>query len=315
VSLPVIALVGATATGKSGLAVELALACGTQGQPAEVINADSMLVYRGMDIGTAKPTPAERRGVPHHLIDIMDVTQPASVAVFQGLARDAIADCRARGVLPIVVGGSALYLHAVLDDFDFPKTDAATRARLQAELDEAGAAAMHRRLAAADPQAAAGIDPGNGRRIIRALEAVELGGRFRSSLPDWRYAVAPVMQFGLDLDRAEMDRRIAGRVDAMWAAGFVDEVRDLLDKGLRGSPTAAYAIGYRQIIAYLDGESTEDEAKTATVTRTRQFSRKQLGWWRRDTRIQWLQCDAGMVRLTHSILAAVRQWHAGQAEV
>ncbi|MDR0283376.1 MAG: tRNA (adenosine(37)-N6)-dimethylallyltransferase MiaA, partial [Propionibacteriaceae bacterium] len=286
--IPVIVLAGATATGKSAFAVDLALWFRGRGQAAEVVNADSMLQYRGMDIGTAKPSLAERRGVRHHLIDIMDVAEPASVAVFQSLARTAITDCRARGAVPILVGGSALYLHAVIDAFDFPPTDPVIRARLTAEVAERGTEPLYSRLAAQSPETARGIDPGNARRIVRALEAIELTGEFTPSLPDWTYAIPPVTQLGLAITRSDMDARIAARVEAMWRAGFVDEVRGLLEGGLRGSPTAARAIGYRQIIAYLDGTMTADEAKESTVIRTRQFARKQLAWWRRDPRLTWL---------------------------
>ena len=285
---PVIVLAGSTATGKTALAVDLALALAARGQSAEVVNADSMLVYSGMDIGTAKPSLGERRGVVHHLIDIMDIDQVASVAVFQQLAREAIADCRGRGVVPIVVGGSALYLHAVIDQFDFPPTDQGVRERLNRELVELGAAGMYQRLVDLDPEAARGIDPANSRRIVRALEAIELTGGFKAELPPWSYAIADVVQIGLAIDRGEMDRRIEQRVQRMWQEGFVEEVRGLLDCGLRQAPTASRAIGYRQIIDFLDGEITEDRARELTVIKTRQFSRKQLAWWRRDPRINWL---------------------------
>jgi len=297
VTPPVLVLLGATATGKSALAVDVALALAESGQPAEIVNADSMLVYRGMDIGTAKPAPAERRGVPHHLIDTMDIAEPASVAVFQGAARAAIADCRARGVVPVVVGGSALYLHAIIDAVDFPPTDAAVRSRWAGELERLGPAALHAQLAGLDPVAAAGIDPGNGRRIVRALESVELTGRFAATLPEWSYALDGVTQIGLALDRTTMDARIVARVEAMWRAGFVAEVERLVAAGLRDTPTAARAIGYRQVMAYLDGQITEAEAKERTIIRTRQFARKQLAWWKRDPRIRWLPagCDAAAV--------------------
>jgi len=287
VKLPVIVLLGATATGKSSLAVDMACELGDDGRPAEVVNADSMLVYRGMDIGTAKPTMAERRGVPHHLIDIMDISEPASVALFQGLARDVIAACRRRGVIPIVVGGSALYLHAIIDQFEFPPTSHTLRTRLTDEMDAIGVEAMYDRLRSLDPQAASGIEPNNSRRIVRALESIQLTGTFRSTLPEWTYALDDVVQIGLDIDRAEMDARIAARVRKMWDQGFVSEVQDLLQHDLRESPTASRAIGYRQIIDYLDGEITEQQAKESTVVKTRQFSRKQLSWWRRDPRVHW----------------------------
>ncbi|WP_432557434.1 tRNA (adenosine(37)-N6)-dimethylallyltransferase MiaA [Granulicoccus sp. GXG6511] len=281
-------LIGPTASGKSSLAVAYAQLRISRGQPAEVINADSMLVYRGMDIGTAKPSEAERAGIPHHLIDIADVTETASVAEFQQLARAAIDDCHARGVLPIVVGGSALYTRAIVDEFDFPGTDPGVRARWEAELTRVGPEALHRILAERAPDTAAGILPGNGRRIVRALEVIELTGGFTPKLPEWTYALPGVVQVGLELERDELDRRIAARVEEMWAAGLVAEVRRLIPLGLRDGLTAARALGYRQVLQFLDGELTEAEAKEATVVGTRRFARKQLGWYRRDHRIAWL---------------------------
>ena len=289
--VPVLALNGPTASGKTAVAVKVARALGDEGLGAEVVNADSMLVYRGMDIGTAKPTEAERGGVPHHLIDIMDVTQDASVADFQQLARATVADCRARGVVPILAGGSALYVHAILDDFRFPGTDPQLRARLEAELAELGPAALHERLRGLDPEAAAGILPGNGRRIVRALEVIELTGGFRSQLPEWTYALDNVVQFGLEVPRDVLDARIEQRVERMWADGLVAEVVGLAERGLRSGRTASRAIGYRQVLAQLDGELSEAEAKQQTVFGTRRLARKQLGWFRRDPRITWLPAD------------------------
>ncbi|GAA1428784.1 tRNA (adenosine(37)-N6)-dimethylallyltransferase MiaA [Microlunatus lacustris] len=290
-----VVLVGPTAVGKSALAVALARRYRERGRPAEVVNADSMLVYRGMDIGTAKPTPQERGGVPHHLLDIFDVTQTATVAEFQQLARTAIADCRDRGVIPVVVGGSALYVRAVVDDFVFPGTDAETRARLEGELAAVGPEILHARLTALDPASAATIGPANGRRLVRALEVVELtGAPYAATLPVHRYALPGVVQIGLRIDRVTLDARIAQRVDAMWAAGFVDEVRGLAARspGLREGVTASRALGYRQLLAHLDGELSEDEARAQTVRGTRRFARRQGGWFPRDPRISWLDWDA-----------------------
>ena len=283
-----ICLIGPTATGKSVLAVDLALALTAHGQPAEIVNADAMLVYRGMDIGTAKPSLAERRGIPHHVIDIMEVSQPASVALFQGLARAAITDIRSRGHQPILVGGSALYLHAIVDQVDFPPTDLAVRSRLEADLAAVGPVRLHQRLAEAAPEVAAQIDPANSRRVVRALEALELRGDFSPVLPQWRYALDPVIQLGLDIARPVMDQRIADRVERMWQGGLVAEVEDLIGRGLREGKTASRAIGYRQVLDYLDGRLDRRQAQELTVVRTRQFSRKQLSWWRRDQRIAWL---------------------------
>lgn len=285
---PLIVLVGPTATGKSGLAVDLALTLAEGGQPAEVVNADSMLVYRGMDIGTAKPTVDERRGVQHHLIDIAEVTERASVAEFQDLARGVIADLRSRGVVPILVGGSALYTRAITDHFEFPGSDEEVRTRWQAELDRIGPHALHRILAERAPESAAKIEPGNGRRTVRALEVLELTGGHAPHIPEWTYELDDVHQFGLSLEREELDRRIDQRVEQMWQQGLVDEVRGLLDRGLRDGQTAVRAIGYRQVVAFLDGEVTEGDAKAEVQRATRKFFRRQLSWYRRDPRITWL---------------------------
>ena len=273
----VLSINGPTASGKSSLAIEVVDALAVRGIGAEIVNADSMLVYRGMDIGTAKPGRAELARVRHHLVDILDVTQTATVADFQTRARAAIADCRARGVVPIVVGGSALYQRAILDEFDFPGTDPAVRARWEAELERHGPEALHAELAERDPAAAAQMLPGNGRRIVRALEIHELTGVVRPSLPEWTYAIDGVRAFGLELDRAVMDQRIADRVHAMWETGLVDEVRGLLTAGLREGVTASKALGYRQVIDLLDGVLTDEQAREQTINRTRKFARKQLG--------------------------------------
>lgn len=285
---PVVAVVGPTAAGKSDLAVHLARALG-----GEVVNGDSMQVYRGMDIGTAKLSEEERRGIPHHLLDRLDVTEPATVAEFQGWAREAIADCRHRDIVPVLVGGSALYLRAVLDDFEFPGTDAAVRARLEVELAERGSLALHERLREVDPDAATAILSSNGRRIVRALEVVEITGRpYRATLPEHRYAVEPVVQVGLDVPRDVLDQRIATRVDRMWQAGLLEEVRRLESLGLRDGRTASRALGYAQVLRYLAGECTEEEAREDTIRGTRRFARRQDTWFKRDDRIVWIPYDA-----------------------
>lgn len=285
--IPIVAIVGPTAAGKSELAIELAHAV-----RGEVVNTDSMQLYRGMDIGTAKLTPDERKGVPHNLLDILDITEPATVAEFQQLARSVIAACVARGVSPVLVGGSALYVRAVLDRFEFPGTDPRLRADLEAELAEVGAAALHDRLKALDPAAAAGILPTNGRRIVRALEVIALTERpYAASLPPREYAYDDVVQIGLDVPRAELDDRIAARVERMWAGGFVEEVRRLEAAGLRRGRTASRALGYAQVLRYLAGDSTEEQAKAETVRATRRFARRQDSWFRKDDRIHWLPYD------------------------
>ncbi len=281
-----IAVVGATATGKSGLAIELARALG-----GEVVNADSMQLYRGMDIGTAKEPPAARRGVPHHLLDVWPVTRTANVADYQHLARGAIEDITARGRVPILAGGSGLYIRAALEDLQFPGTDDGTRARLEAELDRLGSAALHTRLATLDPAAAAAILPGNGRRIVRALEVIEISGRpFTATMPAYDQG-RPAVQIGLTLPRPELDRRIAARVDRMWQEGFEAEVRGLVDEGLREGKTASRALGYQQMLRYLDGECTLDQAREETAKATRRFARRQESWFRRDPRVRWLDAS------------------------
>ncbi len=262
------------------------------GRRCEIVNADSMLVYRGMDIGTAKPSVAERGGVVHHLVDIWGFRQTATVSDFQALARAAIADCRARGVVPVVVGGSALYVRAILDDFEFPQTDPQVRAGLEADLTRVGASALHQRLAAEDPVAAAQIEPANGRRVVRALEVRALTGRpYVATLPAHHYLLPDVVQIGLDIDRPTLYARIRRRVEGMWAAGFVEEVRALDAAGLREGVTASRALGYRQLLAAFAGEITEAEAFEQTVIGTRKFARRQDSWYRRDHRISWLRFD------------------------
>jgi tRNA dimethylallyltransferase len=283
----VVAIVGPTAAGKSDLSIALCKSLG-----GEVVNVDAMQVYRGMDIGTAKLTPAQRRGVPHHLLDVLDVTQTATVAEFQELARAAIDDCLRRGVVPVLVGGSALYVRAILDDFVFPGTDPAVRERLEAELEQSGPGELHRRLAEVDAAAAAQILPSNGRRIVRALEVIEItGGPYVATLPEHRYVYPGAMQLGLDVPRPELDERIGRRVDLMFEHGFVDEVRGLLGRGLLAGRTANRALGYSQVIALLAGEITEAEARERTAQATRRFARRQDSWFRKDSRIHWLRYD------------------------
>ena len=276
-----VAVVGPTAAGKTALAVELAERLG-----GEVVNADSMQLYRGLDVGTAKPTAAERRGVPHHLLDVWEVTERASVAEYQRLARAAVDAVLARGRVPLLVGGSGLYVRAVVDELDFPGTDPDLRARLEAELAAAGPAALHTRLAGLDPAAAAGILPGNGRRIVRALEVLELTGRpFAATLP------APAAHYDtvqVGLDRADLDGRVDARVDRMWAAGLVAEVRALEARGLRAGPTASRALGYQQVLSLGDTPA----ARADTARATRRFVRRQRSWFRRDDRVHWLDAAA-----------------------
>jgi tRNA dimethylallyltransferase len=284
-----IVVVGPTAAGKSDLAVDLALALN-----GEVINADSMQLYQGMDIGTAKLTLEERRGVPHHLLDVWDMTQAASVAEYQELADAVISDITTRGKVPVLAGGSGLYVRAALGDLDFPGTDEVIRQRLEAELAEHGPARIYERLQAADPAAAAGILPSNGRRVVRALEVIELSGRpFSATMPGYTGG-RPAVQLGVQVDRAELDRRIEARVDRMWASGFEAEVRHLAARGLRDGRTASRALGYQQMLRYLDGDLTSDAARDETARATRRFARRQESWFRRDPRVLWLSAGAGL---------------------
>jgi tRNA dimethylallyltransferase len=279
----VVAVVGPTATGKSALGLDLA-----QRIDGEVVNADSMQLYEGMDIGTAKLRADERGGVTHHLLDVWAVTRTASVADYQRMARAVIDDVLRRGRVPVLVGGSGLYVRAALDRMDFPGTDAQLRADLEGELGRRGPAALHARLASADPAAAAAILPSNGRRIVRALEVIALTGRpFTAALPGFE-AVYDVVQVGLDLPDDQLDRRVDRRVDEMFAAGLVDEVRALDQVGLRQGRTAARALGYAQVLALLDGQLTDAEAVASTAQATRRFVRRQRSWFRRDPRIHWV---------------------------
>jgi tRNA dimethylallyltransferase len=285
--VPVVAIVGATASGKTGLSLDLAERLG-----GDVVNTDAMQLYRGMDVGTAKLPAGERRGIAHHLLDLLDVTQLSTVAEFQALARETIGRLRAQGRTPVLVGGSALYTRAVVDRFEFPGTDPELRTHLEAELERIGPEALHARLAEVDPAAASRILVENGRRTVRALEVVELTGRsFTASLPVLEYADPSTIQIGVDIDRATLDARIEQRVATMFAAGFVEEVERLLEQGLLEGRTASMAIGYREVAAAIGGELTLDEARERTVIATRRFARRQDAWFRKDPRIVWVTHD------------------------
>lgn len=283
----VIAVVGATATGKSDLAVELALAVG-----GEVINADAMQLYRGMDVGTAKITPPERRGVAHHLLDVLDVTEEASVSRYQREGRAAIAQIRERGLVPIVVGGSGLYLRALLDEIAFPPTDPDVRARLEDRARRDGSAALHRELVERDPEAAALIGTQDTRRIVRALEVGQITGQsFRAFLPRPLYHDPATLQLGVRRDRKSLHGRIARRVDAMVADGLLAETARLRVRGLDRGSTARRAIGYEQALAVLDSTMSCEQAVEATVVGTRRLVRKQDTWFSRDQRVHWLSAE------------------------
>ena len=280
-----IVICGATATGKSDLAVSLAKEIG-----AEIINADSMQIYKGMDIGTAKLSPAERGGIEHHMLDILQVTQDSTVAWYQGLARETVNAIHGRGKHAIIVGGTGLYIKSILDDLNFPDTDAVVRQRLTEEAEELGIVQLFQRLEALDPVAAAAIDRQNERRVIRALEVIEITGQpFTANLPREDSSLYPdALQFGLVMDRAELGARVEARVDRMWEIGFVAEVDRLIDEEITKATTARRALGYAQIIAMRSGEISETLAIEETKRATRQYVRRQETWFSRDARINWI---------------------------
>lgn len=292
-----VAAVGPTATGKSDLAVELA-----HRLDGEVVNADAMQLYRGMDIGTAKLPREERRGVEHHLLDVLDVTETASVAVYQQQARAVVEDVLARSKTPVLVGGSGLYVQAVVDDLRFPGTDPAVRARWEEELHRRGAAELHSRLAKLDPKAAESILPSNGRRLVRALEVIEITGEpFSANLPAPGPPRYDALLVGLDRPVVDLDARVDTRVTRMFDAGLVEEVRELESRGLRHGRTASRALGYQQVLAELDGAGDMAAAAAETAKLTRRFVRRQRSWFRRDKRVQWF--DAARSDLTAEVLA------------
>ena len=283
--MALIVICGATASGKSGLSIALAKEIS-----AEIINADSMQIYRGMDIGTAKLTVAEREEIPHHLLDILDVTEDANVASYQQLARTKIDELQTAGKNVIIVGGTGLYIKAIIDELNFPDRDIEVRDRIDKEATELGAVEMHKRLQLIDPIAAAKIPANNLRRVVRALEVIELtGAPFTAQLP--REDVdhyQGVRQFGLVMDRSNLDARISKRVDQMWEVGFVAEVQQLISTGITSGKTAQAALGYKQIINALADESSLELAKEETKRATRQYARRQETWFSRDSRIKWL---------------------------
>lgn len=284
----VLALVGPTAVGKSGTA--LALANLLAPAAVEIINADAMQMYRGMDVGTAKAPEEIRSLIPHHMLDVWPITHRASVVDFRDAAR-AVINGMPAGSLPIAVGGSGLYLQALLDDLQVPATDPAVRARYEALLQQEGAAGLHARLRQADPAAAERIDAANGRRLVRALEVVALTGSFTASLPRDPVPWAPTTWVGLRAPLSELDEAIGERVEEMWRTGLVEEVAVLERSGLREGPTASKAIGYAECLAYLEGSLSRDEAIESTARRTRQLARRQLKWFRRDSRTTWIDVE------------------------
>lgn len=289
-SSQLIAVVGATGTGKSELALEIAEYINSLGQRAEIVNADAMQLYKGMDIGTAKLPVAQRRGITHHLIDVLEITQESTAAEYQRLARAKILELQESGIIPILVGGSMLYVASCLNNFEFPDRDQELRAQLEAELIEHGPLHMHKKLSELDPIAASRIIPENGRRIVRALEIVMITGEpFAASLPEKIESWQPVLEFGLRMEREQLLPRLEKRVLKMWEEGLVEEVATLIPAGFRDSKTASVAIGYAQALGELDGELTREEAIASTVQLTQRYARRQVSWFKRDDRINWLE--------------------------
>jgi tRNA dimethylallyltransferase len=285
-----IAVVGATGTGKSELSIGLAEKISKLGLRAEIINADAMQLYRGMDIGTAKLSVDERRGIDHHLIDVLEITQESTAAEYQKLARAKILELQSSGVIPILVGGSMLYVASCLNNFEFPERDQELRAELESELAEHGALYMHGKLAELDSVAASRIIPENGRRIVRALEIVMITGEpFAAALPEKIDSWQPVLELGLRMERELLLPRLEKRVHGMWEKGLLSEVESLIPRGIRESKTASVAIGYAQALGELDGELSRDEAIASTVMLTQRYARRQVSWFKRDERIHWLE--------------------------
>lgn len=285
-----IAVVGPTGTGKSELALSIVESMASDGVRAEIVNADAMQLYRGMNIGTAKLTLDERRRIPHHLIDVLDVVEESTAANYQKLARESILRLQQEGIVPILVGGSMLYIAACLNDFEFPERDEKLRQQLEEQLLELGSVAMHKKLAELDPIAASRIIPENGRRVVRALEIVILTGEpFAAALPDEIKSWQPVLEIGLRMEREELLPRLERRVVGMWRAGLVQEAEQLATQGLREGKTSSVAIGYAQALGQLDGELSEEEAIADTVRLTQRYARRQVSWFKRDDRIKWLE--------------------------
>jgi tRNA dimethylallyltransferase len=312
---PLLVVVGATGTGKSDLAIRAAESLGARGERAEIVNADAMQLYRGMDIGTAKVTGDERRGIPHHLFDVLDVTEEASVAAYQQHARAAIDGILSRGATPILVGGSGLYVSSAIYDFQFPARDREVRARLEAELERSGPGLLHARLREADPATAAKVDPANGRRIVRALEIHELAERGHGAvLPEKPRLWHPAVLVGLSTARDVLVQRLDARVDGMWAAGLLREVDGLRAQGIERGVTASRAIGYAQALAELRGELAEDEATAQTQALTRRYARRQVSWFKRYEGVDWLDTEATTAAQRAEIaVARLDEWRSRSA--
>lgn len=282
-------MVGPTGTGKSDLALDIAEHILARGGKAEIVNCDSMQFYRGMDIGTAKLPVTERRGISHHMFDILEITQESTAAEYQAQARPLIEKMQNEGIIPVIVGGSMLYVAALLNTFEFPARDENLRRELEAELTENGPHALHRRLAEIDPGAASRIIPENGRRTVRALEVVLLTGQpFAAALPEKTESWQPVLEIGLNSDRQHLVDRLQKRVEKMWSLGLVSETESLIPRGIRTGKTASQAIGYAQALSQLDGQLSEQDAISETARLTSRYARRQMSWFKRDERINWL---------------------------
>ena len=289
---PLLAVVGPTGSGKSDLALNLVDALAERGERAEIVNCDSMQFYRGMNIGTAKLSEVERRGIPHHLIDWLEIRDESTAAEYQSVARPLIQKLYSQGIRPILVGGSMLYIAAVLNNFEFPARDETLRAQLEADLDALGSTELHRRLAKIDPIAASRVDPKNPRRVVRALEIVTITGEpFSASLPDEPEEWMPSIQIGLHASREVLVPRLYERAARMWQLGLLGEIESLIPQGIREGKTSSRAIGYAQGLAQLDGELTEEQAIEQTALLTSRYARRQMSWFRRDKRINWLDFD------------------------
>ncbi|AYG05445.1 tRNA (adenosine(37)-N6)-dimethylallyltransferase MiaA [Gryllotalpicola protaetiae] len=309
---PLLAVVGATGTGKSELAIGVAESLAARGEPAEIVNADAMQLYRGMDIGTAKVSETQRRGIPHHLLDALDVTDEASVAAYQRDARVTIEAIQRRGAIPILVGGSGLYVSSVVYDFRFPARDRELRARLERELEQQGPGRLYARLKAVDPATAERVDPANGRRVVRALEIHELAELGHgAALPESPRLWHPSVVIGLSTPRELLVTRLDARVEAMWAEGLVAEADGLRSVGLEQGVTASRAIGYAQALAQLRGELSEPEAIAQTQAMTRRYARRQVSWFKRYEHVAWFDTEAADAsQRAHAAVDRLDEWRS-----
>jgi tRNA dimethylallyltransferase len=304
-TINLLAVVGPTGAGKSELALDIAEEIQSRGRKVEIVNADSMQFYRGMDIGTAKLKFEERRGIKHHMLDVLDIRDESTAAEYQAQVRPLITKLQSENITPILVGGSMLYIAAALNTFEFPERDEEIRADLEEQLEKLGSHALHRKLAELDSSAASRIDPGNGRRVVRALEIVTITGEpFAAALPEQTESWQPVLEIGLNSERAHLVERLALRVEKMWQQGIIAEAESLIPAGIREGKTSSRAIGYAQALAQLDGNFSEAEAIAATTQLTQRYARRQMSWFRRDERIHWQ--DYQEPKLLQNVLDLIR---------